>query len=214
MGDGDGPELGVRTWRRRWVRRGPLIGLGLVLVVVVGGMALASASNPGKPTEHMTAGGAHRGGGRFVELAAQHSNYCLLDPDTVKGYPDDQRMQGACCNPMGPEKYRQQVDGLKQYADIPEVPRDPYDIEAGLAKQLLRYDDTITLDLHDQATYDAAMAMTEDGGPCCCQCWRWYMTEGLAKFLITEQDMPAADVAEIVDLTNGCGGPIESDDSS
>ena len=37
------------------------------------------------------------------------------------------------------------------------------------------------------------MGMTTDGGPCCCQCWRWYMTEGLAKFLITEHDMPADD---------------------
>lgn len=159
-------------------------------------------------------GGSGSRGGRFALLAAQHSNYCSLDPDTVMGYPDDRHMQGACCNPMDPDKYRQQVDGLKRYAYIPEVPQDPYDIEAGLAKQLLGYDDTITLDPHDQATYDAAMAMAEDGGPCCCQCWRWYMTEGLAKFLITEHDIPAADVAEIVDLTNGCGGPIESDDSS
>jgi hypothetical protein len=144
---------------------------------------------------------------RFVHLASQHSNYCSLDRATVTGYPDEQRMQGACCDPMDLAKYQQQVAGLRQYASIPEIPKDPYDIETRLAKQLLGYNDTITLTGQNKATYDAAMQMTDDKAPCCCQCWRWYMTEGLAKFLIIQRHMPAERVAEITDLVNGCGGP-------
>ena len=145
---------------------------------------------------------------RFAYLASRDSNYCSLDPYTVIDYPDDHRMQGACCDAMDMDKYRQQVAGLEKYASIPEVPKDPYDIEAELAKQLLAYDRNITLTGADQATYAAAMQMTEAKGPCCCQCWRWYMTEGLAKFLISVRRLPAAQVAEVVDLVNGCGGPL------
>ena len=147
---------------------------------------------------------------RFTYLAAQHTNYCSLDQKTVMGYMDSQHMQGACCNPMDMAKYEKQVSYLRQYSNIPQIPKDPYDIPASQAKQLLGYEDGIKLAGADKATYDQAMQMTDDKGPCCCKCWRWYMTEGLDKYLITEHHMTAHQIAEITDTTNGCGGAEDS----
>jgi hypothetical protein len=42
---------------------------------------------------------------------------------------------------MDEARYRQQIDGLRTYADIPEVPPDPYDISAPLAHRLMGYYD-------------------------------------------------------------------------
>lgn len=143
---------------------------------------------------------------RFAYLASQHSNYCSLDRDKVMSYPDDMHMQGACCNPMDMAKYQEQVSYLREYLSVPQIPKDPYDVPASLAKQLLGYEDSIKLASTDKATYDQAMQMTDDKGPCCCKCWRWYMTEGLDKYLITQHHMTAQQIAEITDMTNGCGG--------
>lgn len=199
------PQPAERPSRRA---RYLLIAAGVVLIGA-GGLAWAAGSGrSGEPRGSATETAAD--GDRFAYLASQDTNYCSLDRDTVMGYPDSQRIQGACCDAMDRDKYDQQVDGLRRYAGIPEIPQDPYDIEAQKAKELLGYDDTVTLGAADQAIFDTAMAMTEDGGPCCCQCWRWYMTEGLAKLLITREHLPAEQVAEIADLVNGCGGPPET----
>ncbi len=114
---------------------------------------------------------------------------------------------------MDMDKYGHQIAGLRKYASIAEIPKDPYDIQAGPAKQLLEYDHSITLTGQDKTTFDSAMRMTADNGPCCCQCWRWYMTEGLDKFLITTRHLSARQVAEITDIVNGCGGPLRSSPS-
>lgn len=70
------------------------------------------------------------------------------------------------------------MDGLRRYSSIPEIPQDPYDISVAQAKELLKYDGALMLSSEQQKTYDAAMRMTDDKAPCCCQCWRWYMTRG------------------------------------
>jgi hypothetical protein len=124
------------------------------------------------------------------------------------GYSDDMRMQGACCNPLDMAKYQYQVAGLHAFASNLDIASDPYDIPVPLAKRLFTYDTTITLTAAQQAAYDQAISMTADKAPCCCQCWRWYMTRGLAKSLIAQRGMDAASVAQVIDLTNGCGGPL------
>lgn len=126
------------------------------------------------------------------------------------GYSDDMRMQGACCNPLNMAKYQHQVTGLRTFASNPDIASDPYDIPVPLAKRLFTYDTTITLTPAQQAVYDHAISMTEDKAPCCCQCWRWYMTRGLAKSLIAQHGMDAASVAEVIDLNNGCGGTLDT----
>ena len=128
-------------------------------------------------------------------------------------YPDNSRIQGACCNPLDDAKYRWQTSGLRAFSQTPEILTDPYDVSAGLAKQLLADDSSIILSSAQMTTFNSAASMTVDHGWCCCHCWRWYMTEGLAKLLITRYQMGAPAIAHVVDLTNGCGGARGSDAS-
>ncbi|MGH8721059.1 MAG: hypothetical protein ACREU4_03680 [Burkholderiales bacterium] len=107
---------------------------------------------------------------------------------------------------MDLHRYREQVAGLRRYADVPEIPRDPYDVPVALAKGLISYDESIELDGAQQAIYDRAMKLSEEGGPCCCQCWRWTAFGGQAKFLITRRGYRAKQIAEVWELEDGCGG--------
>ena len=150
----------------------------------------------------------------FAFLSTQHSNYCSLSPEKVMGYADEARLQGACCSAMDMAKYEWQVEGLSRYSSIRQVPQDPYDISVAQAKELLGYDGALSLTGDQQDVYDTAISMTRDKAPCCCQCWRWYMIRGLAKFLIVNQSMGAEHVGAIVDLVNGCGGPMKEDASA
>lgn len=142
----------------------------------------------------------------FDYLSSSTSSYCGLVPQTVDGYSDDQNIQGACCGAMDLHRYQEQVDGLKKFSDISQIPEDPYNIPVPLAKELFEYQKTIVLSEDQQKTYDMAMEMSGEGGPCCCRCWRWTAFEGQAKYLITEHDFSAEQVAEVWDLEDGCGG--------
>ena len=104
-------------------------------------------------------------------------------------------------------RYQQQVVGLKAYASIPQIPSDPYDVPVSLVKQNLEYDRTIQLTTDQQAIYDQAMQMTVDKGPCCCRCWRWFSNEGQVKYLISQLRWSPQQVATLLDLEGGCGGP-------
>ena len=73
---------------------------------------------------------------------------------------------------MDEARYRQQIDGLRRYSDIAEVPPDPYDIPAPLAHKLMGYY-TVALTKEEQSAYDYAMEHSDMQGPCCCKCWRW-----------------------------------------
>ena len=119
---------------------------------------------------------------------------------------DDERIQGSCCSPMDFQRYQEQVEGLKKYANTSQIPSDPYDVPVKLAKQLLNYQKTIQLTPDEQAVYDQATQLAEEGGPCCCRCWRWFAFEGQAKYLITKLNWSAQQVAELWDLEDGCGG--------
>jgi hypothetical protein len=143
----------------------------------------------------------------FAYLSHQTSNACGLQTRTVLGYSDSVRLQGSCCNPMDMAKYQAQVQGLHRYATIDAIVPDPYDVPVALAKRLLGYEHSIRLTRAERATFSRAMNMTADKGPCCCHCWRWHTTTGLAKYLIADQRFSAAEVASVTDLVNGCGGP-------
>lgn len=119
-----------------------------------------------------------------------------------------ERIQGSCCSPMDPHRYQEQVEGLKRFSDIPEIPTDPYDIPTTLARELMSYYDTPLTEAGQQA-YDYAMKYSMGGGPCCCMCWGWYVYGGLAKKLITERGFTGAQITELWDLSDMCGGPGE-----
>ena len=127
--------------------------------------------------------------------------------------PDDARLQGSCCSPMSMHRYSEQVEGLKKFKsvadqNIAEIPDDPYDIEAGLAKKLMSYYD-MELMSEEQKAYDYAMQNSSEKGPCCCKCWRWYVYGGLGKYLIRNHGFTGEQVTQVWNLSDGCGGDSE-----
>ena len=125
--------------------------------------------------------------------------------DSIDNMPDTGRLQGSCCSPMDMHRYEEQVTGLKKYQDIPEIPPDPYDIDASLAKTLKAYYD-VELTPEQQKAYDYATQNSMEKGPCCCKCWRWYVYGGLGKLLIQKYNFTGEQVTEIWNLSDGCGG--------
>lgn len=146
---------------------------------------------------------------KFDYLVQQSSNGCGLQQASVFNYPDEQRIQGSCCDKMDRQAYQQQIEELKQYAAIKEIPTDPYDISAAEAKVAYGFLDSITLTPEQQAVYNEAMELSMEGGPCCCKCWHWDVYEGLAKKMIVSYDWDAGQVADLWDHSDACGGAQE-----
>ena len=148
----------------------------------------------------------------FVKLAAAHTDVCgdignksAIDK-YMSGLPSGSRLQGSCCSPMDMKKYFSQIKALKKYANIPQIPADPYDVSVTSAKQMLGYYDSIQLTPAQQRIYDSAQKMTDDKGWCCCQCWAWYTHAGLAKYLITQHNFTVQQIVAITNLEDCCGG--------
>ena len=146
---------------------------------------------------------------KFEYLSNQRSNKCGLQATNLDSYPEDGRIQGSCCAAMDIKKYQKQVENLKKFSNIPQIPEDPYDISVSLAKELFQYQKNIKLTLEQQSIYDEAIKLSHEGGPCCCRCWRWTAFEGQAKYLITKHNFGPEEIAEIWDLEDGCGGGEE-----
>jgi hypothetical protein len=119
--------------------------------------------------------------------------------------PEAARLLGSCCGSMALHRYKEQVESLREFAKFPEIPVDPYDIEAGFAARMLR-EYQAELGRKDLAIYNTAMQMSAEGGPCCCKCWRWEVLGGMGKALIQKQKIDSKTLARIWDLTDGCGG--------
>ena len=142
---------------------------------------------------------------KFALLSTANTNFCAK-ADFINSKEDGDRLQGSCCSKMDFHRYAEQVEGLKKYSSIEQIPKDPYDISVSLAKELLDYDKDIQLTAEQQSIYDEAVKLSHEGGPCCCKCWRWDAFRGLAKYLITEHNFNAEQIAEVWDLSDGCGG--------
>jgi hypothetical protein len=148
--------------------------------------------------------------GRFQALS-QHGNVeCSVQFEKLIGtMPHDGRLQGSCCAPMDDARYRQQIEGLKKYADIAEAPPDPYDISAPLAHKLMG-DYDLALNKEEQAAYDYAMKHSDMEGPCCCKCWRWKVYGGLGKLLIRVRHYTGQQLTDLWNVGQGCGGPADT----
>ena len=146
---------------------------------------------------------------KFEFLSNQRSNKCGLQATNLDFYPEDGIIQGSCCAAMEIKQYQKQVEGLKKYSNISQIPEDPYDIPVSLAKELFEYQKNIKLTPEQQSIYDEAIKLSHEGGPCCCRCWRWTAFEGQAKYLITKHNFTADQIAGIWDLEDGCGGGEE-----
>ncbi len=170
----------------------------IVMVAVLGG-AVAACSEEGSavPAEISN---------RFEYLSQNGNSACSAEfQESIATMAPTARLQGSCCSPMDLHRYGEQIDGLKQFSDVPIVPPDPYDVEAGLAQRLLAgYDTALSAD--EQGAYDYATANSDEKGPCCCKCWRWHVFGGLGKLLIHEHGFTGQQVATVWDLSDGCGG--------
>jgi hypothetical protein len=143
---------------------------------------------------------------RFEFLSENgNSNCSQAFLDSIPAMPDEARLQGSCCSPMALHRYREQIAGLEAHIAVAEIPPDPYDVEARLAKRLLAAHDT-ALTPEQQKAYDQAMALSAEKGPCCCQCWRWHVYGGLGKLLIRDHGFDGEKLARNWDLSDGCGG--------
>ena len=181
----------------------------IILIVIVGSLGYFAYFWNGRVPE--SAGVAFAAGSReafdyLSNTKSKTSSFCGLQPESVDSFSDNDSIQGSCCGAMDFHRYREQVGGLKKYKDISQIPEDPYNIPVALAKKLFEYQKTIVLTPKQQETYDKAMELSHEGGPCCCKCWRWTAFEGQAKYLITELNFTAEQIAEIWDLEDGCGG--------
>ena len=143
---------------------------------------------------------------KFEVLASSGNSSCSTNfIDSIATMSDNARLQGSCCSPMNWHRYQEQVQGLKRYKNIKEIPNDPYDISAKLAKEMqAHYDDQLTPE--QQKEYDYAMQNSHEKGPCCCKCWRWYVYGGLAKYLIQNYNFTGEQITEVWNLSDGCGG--------
>jgi hypothetical protein len=143
---------------------------------------------------------------RFDYLSTHGNSACSTAfMNSIATMPMTARLQGSCCSPMSLKRYIRQVEGLKKLSAFAEIPTDPYDIPAGLAQNATAsYDMKLTPE--ERKAYDYAMANSAEKGPCCCRCWRWHAYGGLAKLLIREHHFTGAQVTEVWNLSDGCGG--------
>ena len=175
----------------------------LIAILLVGGAVYlgTSKNNGGSPLVADTALAA-----KFDELSKNGNSSCSgAFASSIDTMPDTGRLQGSCCSPMDIHRYEEQVNGLKKFKDISEIPSDPYDIDASLAKKLKMYYD-VELTPEQQTAYDYALANSDEKGPCCCKCWRWYVYGGLGKLLIQKYNFTGEQVTEVWNLSDGCGG--------
>lgn len=169
-------------------------------------LAVVMASLPAAPAALAGAGEDATLAKRFEYLSTHGNSDCSpAFRASIETMADDARLEGSCCSPMSLHRYSEQVAGLRRFADVGDIPPDPYDIEAKLAKRLLAAY-RIELDAAERSAWDDAMAQADEGGPCCCQCWRWQVYGGLGKLLIRERGYSGARVAEVWNLSDGCGG--------
>lgn len=140
-------------------------------------------------------------------------SYCGLQQQTVDSFSNEDFIEGSCCGAMDFHRYQEQVEGLKKYSNTSQIPEDPYNIPTSLAQELFEYQKSIALTTQQQVVYDQAMEMSDEGGPCCCRCWRWTAFEGQAKYLITQEDFTAEQIAQVWGLEDGCGGAGHTHDA-
>lgn len=179
--------------------------IGVIIVVLLLGTAFSvSKKNRSGETKPRIAPEALAA--KFDYLSQNGNSSCSAAfQKSIPQMTDDNHIQGSCCSPMSMHRYGEQVEGLKKYNNIREIPPDPYDIEAKLAKQLTGYYDG-ELSPAEQQTYDYAMTHSHEKGPCCCRCWRWYVYGGLGKLLIRQYGFTGEQVTEVWNLSDGCGG--------
>ena len=129
-------------------RRFELVLLVLMVFLLTGVFFLPSDISPAKPEEVWAA--------EFERLSKNGNSSCSrVFKNAIDTMPSTARLQGSCCSLMDIHRYAEQMQGLKKYEDIPEIPLNPYDIEASLAQKLQAYYD-VELTPDEKEAYDYA----------------------------------------------------------
>ncbi len=117
------------TWQQGFSRRDFSLTMGL-FVLQWAIPAAARAAEPSSLDE------------RFDFLSKHGNSTCSAAfTESVASMPVAARLQGSFCAPMNRHRYGEQVNALKKYAAIAEIPPDPYDITAGTAQKVMRFYD-------------------------------------------------------------------------
>ncbi|RMD67972.1 hypothetical protein D6817_00070 [Candidatus Pacearchaeota archaeon] len=117
---------------------------------------------------------------------------------------DDKNLTGSCCGKMRLERYVKQRAYLARYANIQEIPKDPWNVPAKQAHELVDYGLRAKLTAEENEIYKQAFEIFEEG-PCCCKCWRWFAFDGLAEKMIKEKRMGAEEIAKLWAAQHVCG---------
>lgn len=186
--------------------------LTIVVLVFIGGVAYLFAANQSNRFQLSNLAQNESGivqttlAAKFDYLSRNGNSSCSTSfKESIPSLLAGERLRGSCCSPMNFHRYTEQIEGLQKYSHVPEIPSDPYDIEAGLAQKLLSYYE-VELTPGEQKAYDYAMANSHEKGPCCCKCWRWYVYGGLGKLLIKKYGFDGEQLTEVWNLSDGCGG--------
>lgn len=126
-------------------------------------------------------------------------------PSVSLSSTDGKYLGGQCCGVMkNMTEYHEHLEKLKQYSNIPDIPLNPHKTPIEVAKKWIDYDRQMTLNTSEQAVFNQAMKISEEG-PCCCHCWHYYVNEGIAKKLIHVYGYDAKQVADFWDISDICG---------
>jgi len=147
-------------------------------------------------------------GGTTVERLSPNSNpgpSCVGFGNILNSDGTGPNLGGQCCGALTDvTKYEKHLEAMKKYNYIPDSPPDHFNVSIALAKKLIAYDYETILTPEQQRIYDNAISLSEEG-PCCCQCWHWYVNSGLAKEFIIKYNFTAEQVAEYWDESDICG---------
>ena len=185
----------------------------VIAALLIGGVVFLGYSQK-QPTQANVSHAGEELAAKFQDLSQNGNSSCSGQfKDSIVSMPDIARLKGSCCSPMSVHRYGEQVEGLKNFKSVSsqnvlEIPNDPYDIPAGLATRLISYYG-LELTQEEQKAYDYAMVNSSEKGPCCCQCWRWYVYGGLGKYLIKTHGFTGKQITEVWNLSDGCGGDDE-----
>lgn len=112
---------------------------------------------------------------------------------------------GQCCGILrNTTEYHKHLERLQQYSGIPDMVLNPYKTPVEIAKKWIDYDSSTALNASEQAVYNQALNISSEG-PCCCQCWHYYVNEGIAKKLIHSYGYDAKRVADFWNVSDICG---------
>lgn len=168
---------------------------------------LVDARSSTGPQAFLGAAGDPAYASEFSNLSQNgNSNCSRAFRESIASMPDDSMLRGSCCGPMNMHVYSEQRRGLADnYSTFAEIPLDPYNIPASIAKRMMSHvGDVLTPE--QQGAYDYAMSNSSNNGPCCCQCWRWQFYGGLAKYLVETYGFNGEQVTDVWDYSDGCGG--------